>query len=175
MDILSNMGKTSNTLLMFSTEHGSQFPFDKWTCYDRGLKEGFIAKWPGVIPPEPEQMHWYKLWYLAPTLVQIAGGTPSTVNTGNTDANGVTGFDGKSFIGVLKGNIAEHRNFVFGVQTTRGITNGSAHYGIRSSRNKNFLYIRNLHPLSTFSSGLTNGQMFQSWLTQNPNGRPKFY
>lgn len=175
MEILSERNKVNNTLLIFSSEQGSQFPFDKWTCYDRGLKQGFIARWPGVIPAGTRSDALVQTVDLAPTLVQVAGGTPRTINTGNTDATGDNSFDGKSFIGVLKGNVAEHRDVVFGVQTTRGITNGSAHYGIRSARNKNFLYIRNLHPMSTFSSVLTNSQMFQSWLTLNPNGRPKFY
>lgn len=175
LDILTSTGKASNTLVIFSTEQGSQFPFDKWTCYDRGLKNGFIARWPGVIPAGTRTNALVQTVDLAPTLVQIGGGTPSTINTGTPDANGDTGFDGKSFIGVLKGTVVDHRNFVFGVQTTRGIKNGSEHYAIRSVRNKDFLYISNLHPLSTFSSVATNTQMFQSWLEVNPNGRPKFY
>lgn len=45
--------------------------------------------------------------------------------------------DGKSFIPVLLGQRNQHKNYVFALQATRGITNRSDHYEIRSIRSEN--------------------------------------
>ena len=34
-----------NTVFIFTSEQGHQFPFAKWTCYDAGLQTGFIVRW----------------------------------------------------------------------------------------------------------------------------------
>ncbi len=41
---------SDNTLVVFSTEQGSAFPYGgKWTCYENGLHTGLIMRWPGKI------------------------------------------------------------------------------------------------------------------------------
>ncbi|WP_187774812.1 sulfatase/phosphatase domain-containing protein [Pedobacter sp. BS3] len=175
LNIIESTGNKNNTLVIFTSEQGSQFPFDKWTCYDRGLKTAFIARWPGVIQAGVRSQAMIQYVDVAPTLVEIGGGNPATINTGTTDANGKTGFDGLSFADVLKGTKSTLRDYVFGVQTTRGIINGSDAYAIRSVRNKQFLYINNLNYTALFSCALIKGQMFQSWLERYPTGRGVFY
>ncbi|MCP3696671.1 MAG: sulfatase atsG, partial [Planctomycetaceae bacterium] len=32
-----------NTLVIFTSEQGSGFPFAKWTCYDNGLQKALVA------------------------------------------------------------------------------------------------------------------------------------
>ena len=49
MRLLGKHGMAENTLLIFTSEQGSAFPFAKWTCYDTGLHNGFVARWPQVI------------------------------------------------------------------------------------------------------------------------------
>ncbi len=71
--------------------------------------------------------------------------------------------DGRSFLPVLTGEAARHKQFVFGLQTTRGIINGSDHYGIRSVRNERYRYIRNLTPAATFQNAATNDPTFKTW------------
>ena len=39
------------TLFLFSSDHGAQWPFAKWSLYDAGIHQPFIAAWPGVIRP----------------------------------------------------------------------------------------------------------------------------
>jgi len=46
---LDETGQANNTLVLFSSEQGSQFPGSKWTCWDVGLHTALIARWPGVI------------------------------------------------------------------------------------------------------------------------------
>ena len=40
-----------NTIFMVCSEQGTQLPFAKWTCYDNGLRTGFVAHWSGVTRP----------------------------------------------------------------------------------------------------------------------------
>jgi len=105
---------------------------------------------------------------IVPTLIDIAGGDPTKINTGVKDANGYAGFDGKSFKNILLGQSNGLRDVVFGVQTTRGIINGSESYPIRSARNKNYLYIHNLQPNNTFQNVLIKTPLFKSWQSKEP-------
>ena len=50
LDKIDQAGKSNRTLSIFTSEQGAAHPFAKWTCYKRGLKTAFIARWPGVIP-----------------------------------------------------------------------------------------------------------------------------
>ena len=38
-----------NTLMLFSADHGAQWPFGKWTLYDAGIRTPMIAVWPGQM------------------------------------------------------------------------------------------------------------------------------
>src|SRR5687768_2954345 len=40
-----------NTLFIFSSDHGAQWPFGKWSCYEAGIRAPLIAAWPKVIKP----------------------------------------------------------------------------------------------------------------------------
>ena len=51
--------------------------------------------------------------------------------------------------------------------TTRGINNGSPHYGIRSIRSENFKFIWNLTPEAKFVNACVKSPEFQSWKTVN--------
>jgi len=71
--------------------------------------------------------------------------------------------DGRSFLPVLTGASATHKSHVFGLQTTRGINNGSDHYGIRSVRGERYRYVRNFAPEMTFENAATADPTFRSW------------
>ncbi len=175
MNIVKRSGRMDNTVVIFLTEQGSgTLPFAKWTLYDAGLKAGCIIKYPGKIKPGTRNKALTQYVDIVPTLIDIAGGDPTKVNTGVKDANGYTGFDGKSFKNVLLGESNELRDVVFGVQTTRGIINGSNSYPVRSARNKNYLYIHNLQPGNTFQNVIVRTPLFKSWLSKDPV-RANFY
>ncbi|MGV3508636.1 MAG: sulfatase, partial [Sphingobacteriaceae bacterium] len=175
LDILEKTGKKNNTLIIFTTEQGSQMPFGKWTCYDRGLKTGFIARWPGKIKPFTRTQAMTQYVDVVPTLIDIAGGKPEAINSGNKDAAGYSGLDGKSFRNVLTGEADQFRDYVFGVHTTRGIIKGSEAYGIRSARSNEFLYIHNLNFENKFTNVLTNSELINQWKKKNANGRALLY
>ena len=46
---LEGSGKSKKTLVLFSSEQGSQFPGCKWTTWDTGLHTALIARWPGKV------------------------------------------------------------------------------------------------------------------------------
>ena len=52
-DILKTLAKTGQrdeTLVLFTSEQGSQFPGCKWTNWNTGVHTALIASWPGQIP-----------------------------------------------------------------------------------------------------------------------------
>ena len=38
-----------NLLFLTTSDHGAQWPFAKWSCYDAGIRTPMIAVWPGKI------------------------------------------------------------------------------------------------------------------------------
>ncbi|WP_048921137.1 sulfatase family protein [Rufibacter radiotolerans] len=170
LDMVERSGQKNNTVVMFASEHGSGFPFAKWTTYDSGLKAGFIVRWPGQIKPGTRTKAMTQYVDVVPTLVDIAGGNPSTVNTGRKDALGNSGFDGTSFKKVLLGQTNTFRDYVYGVHTTRGVIQGSDSYPIRSVRSTKYLYINNLNAQARFQNVATSGKMIESW---SKTGKPE--
>ncbi len=148
---LEKHGLAANTLLMVLTEQGNAFPFAKWTCYDVGLGSGMIIRWPSVIPAGSRSDALIDYIDILPTFFAAAGlPVPE-------------GLDGRSFAALLRGQIKTHNDVVFGLQTTNGINNGSAHFGIRTARDDRYRYIRNLTPSVKFSNWATNPANSPSW------------
>jgi len=143
-----------NTLVIVVSEQGSSFPFAKWTCYDSGLQSGFIARWPGKIAAGTVSDALIEYVDVLPTYVELAGGDPDPI------------LDGKSLTPVLLDGVGEHKKYVFGEMTTRGIINGSETFGIRSVRSRRFKYIWNFTPEIKFQNVCTKGAIFQSWMTR---------
>ena len=143
LDIIEKNGIKENTLVIFASEQGNSFPFAKWTCYDVGVRSAFIARWPGKIKPGSVTNALIEYTDVLPTFIEVAGGTPSEI------------LDGKSFLNVLKGDENIHKEFAYSLQTTRGINNGSEHYGIRSVVSDRYRYILNLTPEVPFKNNIT--------------------
>lgn len=120
------------------------------TLYDEGLQTGVIVRWPGVVEPGSTNDKMCEYVDMTPTIIDIAGGRE------------IKGFDGKSFKQVLLGK-GKGKKQVYGIHTTRGIINGSEHYGIRSVRTDRYLYIRNLTPETEFRCAAFNDSFFKSW------------
>ncbi len=157
MKLLDEAGEADNTILIFTSEQGMTLPFGgKWSCYDTGLKTGFIVRWPGVVKPGSSTQALTQYVDVVPTLVKIAGGDPTQVHTGCKDANGHTGFDGRNFLPILRSETEKFREFVYGVQTTKGIGNGQS-YPIRSVRDTRYKYIININHKSIFQNVYTEG------------------
>lgn len=143
LQLLDDAGHRDHTLFIFVSEHGSQTPFSKWTLYDAGLRAGCIVRWPGHVQPATRNPALTQYVDLLPTLIEAAGGVAPA------------GLDGKSILPVLRGKTQRHADYVYGIQTTKGIINGGAGYPIRSVRDRRYKFIRNLTPEREFTNVLT--------------------
>ena len=120
-----------NTLVVHTSDHGSQWPFGKWNLYDYGIRVPFIASWPGVIAPGTTSNAMISWVDLLPTLVEVGGGeVPKNL-------------DGRSFVDVLRGSRDAHRDAIFTTHTGDGVKNI---FPIRSVRTREWKLIHNLHP-----------------------------
>lgn len=166
LDAIDAAQKTDHTIRIFTSEQGYQMPFGKWTCYDLGLKTGFIISWPGHITPQSRNSAFTQYVDVVPTLLDLVGKKPRKYDTGIKDAYGYTGFDGESFKDVVLGKKTTHRDYVFGIQTTRGIYYGSESYPIRAVRNDRFKYIQNYNFDSPFQNSPIHDKnnIYHEWL-----------
>ena len=120
-----------DSLFIYTTDHGAQWPFAKWNLYDAGIRVPFLAVWPGKLKPGSTHDAMICLPDLLPTFIELAGGQVPP------------GLDGKSFAGVLRGKTKRHRDRVFQTHSGDGDFNV---YPIRSLRTRQWKYILNLHP-----------------------------
>ena len=128
---LEESGKKDNTIVIFTSEQGSQFPGSKWTNWNTGLHTAFIISQPGKIPQNERTDALIQYADVLPTLVDIAGGSATET------------FDGTSFKEVLFNNKKTHRTYVYG--SHNNVPEGSP-YPIRSISNGKYRYIVNLKP-----------------------------
>lgn len=120
-----------NLIFIYTSDHGSQWPFGKWNLYDAGIKVPFVIVWPGNIKPDTRSDAMISWIDIFPTLFDVCGiETPENL-------------DGKSFLPVLTGEKEIHRDEIFTTHSGDGEMNV---YPIRSIRNKNYKYILNLLP-----------------------------
>ena len=132
LEALEQVGQAESTLVLFTSEQGAQFPGCKWTNWDTGLHTALIARWPGKIAAGERTNALVQYADVLPTLVAAAGGDATAA-----------GFDGTSFLPVLRGETDQHRSYVYGVHNN--IPEGPA-YPIRTVSDGEYRYIRNLRP-----------------------------
>lgn len=130
------------TLFAFSSDHGSQFPFGKWNCYDAGVRVPLVVSWPGRVRAGTSTDAMAGWIDLLPTVLEACGGAPP--------AN----LDGRSFLPVLLGKSATHREKVFFTHSGDGKMN---QYPIRAVRAGNWKYIRNLDPATEHHTHVDKG------------------
>ena len=163
LNLLDKHDLARDTLVMVVSEQGSGFPFAKWTCYELGLTSAMIVRWPGTIAAGSKSNALVEYVDVTPTFLDAAElETPATM-------------DGRSFLPVLTGKSVEHKQYTFGVQTTRGIGQGSENFGVRSAGTKTHRYIRNLNPTETFKNFVTRpggdkADFWMSWIEKAKAG-----
>jgi N-sulfoglucosamine sulfohydrolase len=127
----------TNVLFLHSSDHGSQFPFGKWNCYDAGIRTSLIVSCPGMVKPGTRSGAMVSWVDILPTLVEGAGGqAPAEI-------------DGRSFAAVLRGEKSVHRDRIFTTHSGDGEMNI---YPIRALRTGDWKYILNLHPEFQFTT-----------------------
>lgn len=130
LQTLDDAGKTNDTLVLFTSEQGSQFPGCKWTNWDTGVHTALIARWPGQVAEGKRTDDLVQYCDVLPTIVDLSGGQVSNV-------------DGQSFAGVLTGSSHSKRKFAFGMHNN--LPEGPA-YPIRSITDGSYRLILNLTP-----------------------------
>lgn len=143
-----------NTLFLHTADHGAQWPFGKWSCYDAGIRTPMIAVWPGQIAPGTRTNAMVSWIDILPTLVEAGGGSvPKDI-------------DGRSFVPVLRDPKRAHREKIFTTHSGDGRMNI---YPTRSVRTADFKYIRNLNPAFYYTTHVDLVQAadgpgyFESW------------
>ena len=129
---LEESGREDDTLVLFTSEQGSQFPGCKWTNWDTGLHTALVARWPGRIAAGKRTNALVQYADVLPTLLDAAGGDASQ-----------HAYDGTSFLPVLLRETSEHRQYTYGLHNN--IPEGPA-YPIRTVFDGQYRYIRNLTP-----------------------------
>ena len=158
LELLEKQGLDSNTFVIVLSEQGYGLPFAKWTCYEAGVRSACLVRWPGKVKPGSETRAMIEYVDVVPTILDAAG------------VQIQEGLDGKSFMPVLTGDAVSHKDYVYSLQTSKGINNGPEHYGIRSVRGDRYRYIRNLTPEVTFENAATNMPLFESWIKAGKDG-----
>ncbi len=152
LDLLEKHDLAENTLVMVVSEQGNSMPLAKWTCYDNGLQSAMVVRWPGNVQPGSVSDAMVEYVDVTPTFVEVAGGELAPE------------LDGRSFVDVLRGKSNEHKDYVYGVMTTRGIINGNECYPIRSVRSRTHKLIVNLKSDQTFTNVCMKSPEFVSLL-----------
>lgn len=125
------------TLVLFSADHGAQWPFGKWNGYESGVCVPLIVSWPGVVKAGSRSRAMVQWTDFLPTLLEAAGGkAPGDI-------------DGRSFLPVLRGRVVTHQEAVFTTHNNDGRFNI---YPFRTMRDERWKYIRNLHPEAAFTT-----------------------
>jgi N-sulfoglucosamine sulfohydrolase len=134
---LEKNGLAENTIFIFTSDQGPQWPFAKWTVYDAGIRAPLLIRWPNLVKAGGATDAMVSLADVVPTLVEAAGGKPPE------------GLDGQSFLKVLQGRTGVHREYIFATHTGDGQWNRNPARCIRSGRYK---LILNLAPEITYTT-----------------------
>lgn len=132
-----------DSLFLFTSDHGSQFPFGKWNAYDSGIRTPLIVAWPGRIQPGTRADAMVSWIDLLPTCLEAAGGAPPE------------GLSGRSFLGILRSEAKAHREQVFVTHSGDGEMN---QYPLRAVRTDRWKYIRNLDPAREHHTHVDKGK-----------------
>ena len=169
LQTLEDSGRAGDTLVLFTSEQGSQFPGNKWTSWDTGVHTALIARWPGVIPAARRTDAMVQYADVLPTLLDAAGADP-----------GAASLDGTSFLPVLQGQTDTHRKYVYGAHNN--FPEGPP-YPVRTISDGTYRYVRNLLPENLYiekhlmgvqGDGRLNNPYWHTWIGESWNS-PRTY
>ena len=164
---LQETQKEKDTLVLFSSEQGSQFPGCKWTTWNTGLHTALIARWPGVIESGKRTNALVQYADVLPTLLDLTGSKSNTL-------------DGSSFAKVLHGKTNIHRKYVYGMHNN--FPEGPP-YPSRTISDGDFRLILNLTPNEIFiekhlmglkGNAVLNNPYWATWVRDAWN-KPEIY
>ncbi|HWV66639.1 sulfatase [Chitinophaga sp.] len=155
LQTIDQSGKKDNTVVMFLSDQGAQFPSAKWSVYAQGLRVPLIVRWPGKVSAGAVSDALVSLVDLTPTLIDLGGGKE------------IKELDGKSFKAVMLHNAKSQHPYIFAE------TSMEPHfwYNYTPSRTvitgDGFHYIRNYHPGLRFITHIDKAERnefyFDTW------------
>ncbi|UZK67689.1 sulfatase family protein [Sphingomonas sp. M1-B02] len=145
-----------NSVVLFTSDHGAQWPFGKWNLYDTGTRVPMIVRWAGKVEPGQRTDAMVSWVDILPTLVDLGGGKPSPT------------IDGRSFAPLLRQPARyKGRTEIYTTHNNDGNVNV---YPMRSVRTDRWKYIRNLNPNYVYTTHIDqwvkrvdSGKYFPSW------------
>jgi arylsulfatase A-like enzyme len=155
---LSKYDLSSNTLFIYISDHGPQWPHGKWNLYDAGIRIPMVVRWPGKVKKGSTSNVLLPLVDFLPTLLEVAEGQVPA------------GLDGKSFLPVLLENKPTHRDTIYSTYTADTFYGDFNYYPIRGIRTKKYKYLMNLEPQRTYTTHITNAKpedgrdYWESWV-----------
>jgi len=120
MEILTEAGKDTNTLVIFVSDNGSNTPRSKYTLFEPGVHIPMIAWWPGHIKAGGVSDALVDFTDVMPTIMELAGG------------NAHEDMDGRSLVPLLQGSKKEIREDLFLSFTCLGVNDVYDPYPIRA-------------------------------------------
>ncbi|MBI2297767.1 MAG: sulfatase [Armatimonadetes bacterium] len=130
LDALERTGCASDTLFVFTVDHGIPFPRCKSTLYDSGIQTALLIRGDGVVPAGARCPAMISNVDLLPTLLDLLG-LPKP-----------GGLDGRSFARQATGAAREpHRQWIFSEKSWH-----DDYDPMRCVRTERWKYIRNLRP-----------------------------
>lgn len=129
MRVLKEQNLEGNTMVMFFSDNGMDFPFAKTNCYLNSNKTPWIVRWPGVTQPGSiDKTHFISTIDFMPTVLEAC------------DIPFKGSIDGQSFVPPLKGHKQVDRSHVF---TQFYETSGNKRYPMFAIHDAKFCYIFN--------------------------------
>jgi N-sulfoglucosamine sulfohydrolase len=128
LEALDECEDTSNTAVVFTSDHGMSFPFVKSNCYLHSTRTPLIVRVPGISVPLVDTTHFVSGIDILPTLCEIA------------DVEAPSDIDGRSFVGLCKGTPETGRDQVITVYHETWLRE---RFEMRCIQNSRFGYIWN--------------------------------
>ena len=127
--LLEKRKLTSNTMIVFLSDHGMAMPSAKSNCYVQSTRTPFIIRWDGQVKPrQVDNKHFISSMDLLPTILETAG----IKNPG--------GMDGRSLLPLMKGQEQAGRERIF---TQYYMKIGQTNYQMRAVQNQSSLFVFN--------------------------------
>jgi N-sulfoglucosamine sulfohydrolase len=139
LDALRAYGFEDNTLVVFTTDHGIDFPRAKGTLYDLGTRTALLMRYPGRLPAGTVVSGLSSHVDVLPTLLDLCG------------AEGDAAFQGTSLTPLIDGRAATVREQVFTEEST--FPNNL----MRAVRTERFKLIRNFSRGERSNTALCTG------------------
>jgi N-sulfoglucosamine sulfohydrolase len=127
LDALKASGQEQNTVIVFLSDHGMPLPFSKTQLYHHSTRTPLMICWPGVTQVGAvDAEHLVSTVDLLPTLLDILG------------IHSPGGFDGSSFVELLRGGKQPERTMVF---KEHNENSGGQNTPMRAVQTKDWLYV----------------------------------